>query len=173
LNGYDLSGRLVSHDDSEFDDKHRKIRWTSRSYFEHEDHSPHRWTYSYDDQDCVKEEKAYIDAGSGFAATDRLGSPHRKLHMYHDPTRSGATVSFDSSGAFAGSELSTYDSKGNELEDIEFDANGVLKRKTKYEYVFDSFGNWTVQKTYEWNTEKGKSYYRLQEIEYQLITYFH
>lgn len=170
--GYDLTGKLVSHTIYEFDQRNRKTSWTSRSYFEKEDQRPHRWTYIYDEYDRVREEKAYRDEGKGFIPTDALGGPHRKLHMYPDNTRSNTTAHFNSDGEFVGSSLSKYDGQGNELEDIRFERNGELKEKTKYTYIFDRFKNWTVQKTYEWDTENGKSFYRLEEISYQIITYY-
>jgi len=168
-NGYDLSGKLVSNDIYEYDGRKRKIQWTSKSFFEHEDHRPHRWTYSYDDQNRVKEEKAFLEGGTGFVATDELGGPHRKLNMYRDETRSGLTIMFPSGGAFSGSRLSSYDKKGNEMEDIEFDEAGNLKSKTQYAYVFDGLGNWTIQKTFEW--DKGDGRYQLTKITYQTFTF--
>lgn len=170
--GYDLSGKLVSQHVYEYDGQNRKIQWTSRSFFEREDRRPHRWTYRYDDQNRLVEEKAFLDAGSGFVATDDLGGPHRKLTMYRDQTRSGLTLSFDSRGNLVASRLSGYDAKGNELEDIEFDASGSLKSKTRYEYVFDRLGNWIIQRTLEWDGRGSKGHYRLSETTFQAITYF-
>jgi len=171
-NGYDLAGKLVSNHIYEYNDRGRKVRWTSKSFFQNEDKRTHRWTFTYDDRGRVREERAYLDAGKDFIPTDELGGPHRKLYMYSDLTRSNVTVKFDARGVFVGSSVSRYDSKGNELEDIVFDQKGELKEKTRYVYVFDSLGNWTVQKTYEWDIENGKGYYRLEEISYRTITFY-
>ncbi|MEO8649620.1 MAG: hypothetical protein ABI539_10690 [Acidobacteriota bacterium] len=171
-NGYDLTGKLVSNSLYEYDGKNRKIQLTSRSYFEHEDHRPHRWTYSYDEQGRVKEEKVFRDEGTGFIPTDALGGPHRKLYLYRDLTRSGTMKAFNAAGGLVGSSLSVYDGMGNELEDIRFDEKGDLKEKTRYEYVFDRLGNWTIQKTFEWDGEGKNGTYRLSEVSYQILTFY-
>ena len=171
-NGFDLTGKLVSHHVYEYDNHGRKTQWTSRSYFANEDKRVHRWTYTYDGLGRVRDEKAYIDGGNGFIPTDELGGPHRKLNMYADSTRSNHTVNFNARGVFVGSRVSRYDRKGNELEDIGFDEKGELKEKTRYEYVFDRLGNWTVKRTYEWDFENGKGLYRLEEISYRRISFY-
>ena len=68
--------------------------------------------------------------------------------------------------------MTSYDRRGNEIEDIRYDENGNVKEKTRYQYKFDKLGNWLEQKTFEWNTENGKSFYRLSEISYQIISFF-
>jgi len=55
------------------------------------------------------------------------------------------------------------------LEDIQYKSDGAIKAKTKYSYSFDRFGNWVVQKAYEWDLDTGS--YDLSEISYQTIEY--
>lgn len=63
---------------------------------------------------------------------------------------------YNTSGAFAGLESTVYDGRGNEREEIRYESAGTLKDKTRYSYSFDRYGNWVVQKTYEWDSQNGK-----------------
>lgn len=171
-NGYNLDGKLVNQHIYVYDEQNRKIQWTSVSYHPQENSKPHRWTYSYDEQGRLKEEKAFSDEGNGFMSTDSLGSPHRKLFVYKNQNKPEATLFFKANEEFARMSLMSYDRRGNEIEDIRYDANGNVTEKTLYKYKFDKLGNWTEQKTYEWDTEGGKSFYRLDDIDYQIISFF-
>jgi len=168
-NGFDSAGKLVNKSDYEYDAKRRRIRWTSMSYHPEEHSHPHQWTYDYYDNDLVKEERAFEDLGAGFKPTDSLGGPHRKFFIYDSQKEPAVVLLYTMTGAFAGLETTTYDRRGNELEEVRYQATGGVKGKTKYSYVFDNFGNWTVQKTYEWDSETNR--YQLSEISYQIIEY--
>jgi hypothetical protein len=169
-NGFDSNGKLVNTDEYAYDEKRRKIRWTSMSYHPEEHSKPHQWTYDYYDNDLVKEERAFEDNGAGFRPTDSLGGPHRKFFMYNSQNKPAFVLLYNASGGFAGLESTIYDTRGNELEGIRYEPTGTLKDKTKYSYSFDNFGNWVVQKTYEWDSEANR--YQLSEISYQIIEYW-
>lgn len=171
-NGYNLSGKLVNQSIYVYDEQNRKIQWTSMSYHPNERSKPHRYTYTYDKQGRLKEEKTFSDEGNGFMPTDSLGRPHKRILVYRDISKWETESYFNTSDAFVKMTTLSYDSKGNEIEDIEYDQNENVKEKIRYEYKFDKFGNWIEEKTYRWNTEDGKSFYQLEEIDYRTIKYF-
>jgi hypothetical protein len=168
-NGFDSQGKLVNKEDYVYDDKRRKVRWTSMSYHPEEHSKPHQWRYDYYENGFVKEERAFVNDGGGFQPTDSLGGPHRKFFMYNSLNKPAVVLLYNVSGGFEGLESTTYDNRGNELEEIRYQPSGALKDKTKYTYSFDNFGNWVVQKTYEWDSETNR--YQLSEISYQIIEY--
>jgi hypothetical protein len=168
-NGFDSAGKLVNKSEYAYDEKHRKTRWTSMSNYPPQNSKPHQWTYDYYDNNLVREERAFLDEGGGFRPTDSLGAPHRKFFMYNSQNKPAFCLLYNANGGFAGIESTTYDRRGNELEEVRYQPSGALKDKTKYSYTFDRFGNWVVQKTYEWDLETNK--YQLSEISYQIIEY--
>ncbi len=165
-NGFDSQGKLVNKNENTYDEKGRKIRWTSMSYHPEENSRPHQWTYDYYESGRVKEECAFSDEGGRFVPTDSLGGPHRKLFIYNLQDKPAYVLLFNANGAFAGLESTLYDRRGNELEEVQYDSGGSLKRKTKYSYRFDRFGNPIVQTTYEWDGS-----YHLKEVSYEIIRY--
>jgi hypothetical protein len=168
-NGFDSQGKLVNTNNYAYDEKQRKIRWTSMSYHPEEHSNPHQWTYDYYENGRVKEERAFADEGSGFRPTDSLGAPHRKFFIYNSQNKPALVLLYNVNGAFAGLESTVYDSRENELEEIQYDSTGALKEKTKYSYRFDKFGNSAVQNTYEWDAKTGT--YHLSEISYEFLEY--
>ncbi|MEP7039091.1 MAG: hypothetical protein ABI891_12185 [Acidobacteriota bacterium] len=171
-NGYDLSGKLLNQSIYVYDGQNQKIQWTSMSYHPEERSKPHRYIYSYDERGRLQEEKTFSDEGNGFVPTDSLGRPHKRVLIYKNLDKWKTASYFNTSGAFVKMTTLSYDSKGNEIEDIEYDQNENVKEKIRYEYEFDKLGNWIVEKTYRWNTEYGKSSYQLEEIDYRTIKYF-
>lgn len=172
VNGYNSSGELVNANEYVYDEKNRKIQWTSMSYHPEENSKPHRWTYAYDEQGRSKEVRAFSNEGGGFKPTDSLGTPHRKLYIYRENDKPEIILLFKVDGSFAGLESRKYDRRGNEVEEIEYNERGLIKKRTKYRYRFDRFGNWIQQNTYEWAEENGKAAYQLSEMSYQIVRYF-
>jgi hypothetical protein len=168
-NGFDSAGKLVNKSEYAYDEKHRKIRWTSLSDYPPQNAKPHQWTFDYYDNNLVMEERAFRDEGGGFRPTDSLGAPHRKFFMYNSQNKPAFVLLYNVNGGFSGLESTTYDRRGNELEEVRYQPNGAMKDKTKYSYLFDNFRNWVVQKTYEWDLATSR--YRLSEISYQIIEY--
>jgi len=168
-NGFDSQGKLVNKSEYAYDEKGRKIRWTSMSYHTEEHSKPHQWTYDYYEDGRVREEHAFSDEGTGFQPTDSLGNPHRKMFLYNSQNKPAFVLLFTVNGVFAGLESTIYDRPGNELEEVQYKRDGSLKDKTKYTYRFDGHGNPVVQKTYEWDLDAGA--YHLTEISYQVIEY--
>jgi len=172
VNGYNLAGKLVNQSTYVYDEQNRKIQWTSMSYHPEERSEPHRYTYSYDEQGHLKEEKAFWDKGDGFTPTDSLGRPHKRVLVYRNSDKWETELYFNTSDTFVKITTISYDDRGNEIEDIEYDQNKNVKEKIRYQYKFDKFGNWVEEKTYRWITEDGKSFHQLEEIEYRTIKYF-
>jgi hypothetical protein len=139
------------------------------SYHPEENSKPAQRTYNYYENGRLKEELAFINDGPGFRPTDSGIGSHRKVFLYNSINKVATTLFYDSNGAFAGFETTDYDTRGNEVKTTEYGPTGVFKSKTKYSYLYDRFGNWTVQKTYEGDTEIAK--YQLSEISYQIIEY--
>lgn len=65
----------------------------------------------------------------------------------------------------------SYDDKNNVIESIVFSPNGKQIEKTKYEYEYDTKGNWVKQNIYEWTFRNGNSPYKLTKIKQRTITY--
>lgn len=171
-NGYDTNGKLVNRNEYVYDEKGRVLQWTAISYHPAENSKPHRWTYTYDERGRKKEVLAFSDEGSGFTPTDSLGAPHRKLYVYGAGDKPEIVLSFKVDGSFAGLESTKYDRNWNEIEEVEYDATGSLKKRVRYTYKFDRFGNWIQQNTYKWVEENGQAAYQLSEISYQIIRFF-
>jgi hypothetical protein len=172
VNGFNSSGKLVNTDEYAYDEKNRKIQWTSMSYHPEEHSKPHRWTYSHDEQGRLKEELSFSKEGGGFKPTDSLGDPHRKLYIYKDHSKPEIVILFKVDGSFAGLESRKYDRSGNDLEEVEYDESGLVRKRVKYGYKFDRRGNWIQQNTYEWSEDNPKSAYQLGQVSYQIIRYF-
>jgi len=170
--GYDANGKLVNKNEYAYDEKNRRIRWTSASYHFEENSEPHQWTYKYDEFGRKTEELAFSDKGSGFAPTDSLGGPHKKIFFYNAQNKPEITLGFKVDGALAELESNRYDSRGNEMEDSKYDSSGQLKAKTKHTYRFDRFGNAIQENKYEWVSGNEKSSYQLTEIRYRIIRYY-
>jgi|EndMetStandDraft_9_1072997.scaffolds.fasta_scaffold576909_1 hypothetical protein len=94
-----------------------------------------------------------------------------QMYFYDEHGKLISTLRFKSNGAFAGMNITRYDHRGNEIEDIEYDANGNLKDKKAYKYKYDRVGNWLEQTTYGLAREGGESRLRIEEISYQIIKY--
>lgn len=171
-NGYNLADKLVNQSTYVYDEQNRKIQWTSMSYHPEERSEPHRYTYSYDEQGRLKEEKAFWDKGDGFKPTDSLGRAHKRVLVYRNSDKWETALYFNTSGLLIKMTTLSYDDRGNEIEDIEYDQNKNVKEKIRYEYKFDKTGNWVEQKTYRWNSESGESFYQLEDVEYRTLKYF-
>lgn len=46
------------------------------------------------------------------------------------------------------------------------------KRKAAYSYEYDSVGNWTKSKSFNWVTKNGKSFFEPVEVKYRKISYY-
>lgn len=171
-NGYDLSGKLVNQSIYIYDNQNRKIQWTSFSYHSGENSEPHTYTYIYDEKSRLKEEKAFFGKDIELSPTDSLGRPHKRILFYQNGDKWESESYFDASGKFVKMTKLKRDSKGNEIEDAEYDQNEGLKSLIRYEYQFDKFGNWTEEKDFSCSIENGKQNCQLNEIYYRTIKYF-
>ena len=79
--------------------------------------------------------------------------PVRKVEentVFNDEGHIVEALHYDDEGNAQYRTVTTYDTKENEKEFSEFELNGTLRRKYKYDYEFDSAGNWTKQLQYYW-----------------------
>jgi hypothetical protein len=168
--GFDASGKIGWKHEYLYDEQNRKIQETSLNFRSVEDPRPHRWTFAYDEKGRLKTEDAFIDGGVGLKPTDDLGGPFRRAYVYENSMYPTLRLSVKADGRLGGYSSHKYDSRGNEIEDIEYSADGSMESRTKYTYAFDKRGNWIRQYTFE--LTRGNSSYRLTERRYQIIEYF-
>jgi len=172
-NGYNNKDELVNKNVYRYDDRNRRIEWLSTSFHPKENSKPHKTTYFYHESGQVKEERFYSDEGAGFRPNDNiLGGAYRKMYLYDEHGKRISTLRFKSDGEFAGMEITRYDHRGNEIEEIEYDANRNLKDKKVYKYKYDRVGNYVEQTTYGLALGGGESQLRIEEISYQIIKYY-
>jgi hypothetical protein len=172
-NGYNNKDELVNKSAYKYDDRNRRIEWMSFSFHREENSKPHKWTYSHHESGQVKDERFYSDEGAGFLPNDNIpGGAHRKMYFYDEHGKRISTLRFKSNGAFVGMDITRYDHRGNEIEDIEYDAEGNLKYKKAYKYKYDDVGNWLEQITYGLAPDSRESRLRIEEISYQIIKYY-
>jgi hypothetical protein len=67
---------------------------------------------------------------------------------------------------------SSNDDKGNEIETIYCNAEGMINDVGRYEYEYDKQGNYVKEISYEWINENGKTYFQPEEKTYRKIEYF-
>ena len=77
---------------------------------------------------------------------------------------------YKADGAVSSRTVSISDGKGWESEVQEYNGEGVLIRKHTYKHEYDSYGNWTKEAEWHWESETGKS--TLASIRYRAITYY-
>lgn len=65
----------------------------------------------------------------------------------------------------------SYDDKNNIVESIVFSPNGNQIEKMKYQYEYDSNGNWIKQNIYEWTFRDGNAPYKLTRTKQRTIVY--
>jgi len=81
-------------------------------------------------------------------------------------------IGFSPKGEILGKGRITYDEKGNIVEMVFSPSDGSPMKREKYTYEFDGHGNWVKKNLYYWVTEEGKSFYKLMNITYRIITYY-
>jgi YD repeat-containing protein len=68
--------------------------------------------------------------------------------------------------------ITRYDRRGNEIEDVEYDAEGNLKGKKVYKYKYDRSGNYIEQTTFDLAPDGRESRLRIEEVSYYIIKYY-
>jgi hypothetical protein len=173
VKGYNDKDELVHKSEYKYDDRNRRIEWLSSSFHPKENSKPHKTTYSRYEGGQVKDERFYSDEGGGFQPNDNIpGGAHRKMYFYDERGKMISTLRFKSNGAFAGMDITRYDHRGNEIEEIEYDANGNLHDKKAYKDKYDRVGNCVEQTTYGLAMGGRESRLRIEEISYQIIKYY-
>jgi hypothetical protein len=120
--------------------------------------------------------------------TSKYDSQGRLIERTHI-SRSGEILTHTTYEYLPGNKRLEHDFAGDAKEEIArlmdvFDANGHIVETWYYDedkkvnairtntYEFDATGNWTVQKTFEKKTDKGKEVLKLLSISYRTITYY-
>jgi hypothetical protein len=172
-NGYNNKDELVNKSVYSYDDRNRRVEWMSFSFHREENAKPHKVSYSHYESGRVKDESFYSYEGNWFQPNDNIpGGAHRKMCLYNERGKRTSTLRFRSNGAFVGMNIMRYDHRGNEIEDVEYDAEGNLKDKKVYKYKYDNVGNWVKQTTYGLVMDGGGGQLRIEEISYQIIKYY-
>lgn len=169
--GYDAGGKLVNVSEYVYDEKNRRIQWTSMSHHAEENSKPHRWTYSYDEKGKGTEVRAFSDEGDGFKPTDTLGGPHRRLSVGKDGGEPLTILLFKADGTFAGMTMTLYDRKGEVVKEVEHDEDGSVKSRRRYAYRYDRYGNLTRQSIYRWIGDGKGGRFQISEVRYYIIKY--
>ncbi|HEX8277985.1 MAG TPA: hypothetical protein VF540_04790 [Segetibacter sp.] len=68
-------------------------------------------------------------------------------------------------------QIAVFDSYKNLIKLSVFRPDGY-KRKAAYSYEYDSKGNWTKRKVFDWVTKDGKSSFEPVEVNYRKISYY-
>src|SRR5215212_2796752 len=78
----------------------------------------------------------------------------------------------EAGGTLTGKEVYKYDDKGNIVEMTLHNADGSLLAKEVYAYEFDAVGNWVKMTTSVAMIEGGKVSFEPSEVTYRSISYF-
>jgi hypothetical protein len=172
-NSYDEpSDRLSYQTKYVYDGRNRRIQMSDTMFLSTGRYGNEKIvTYEYDEKGRIREEKAFENDANGLMSAE-INGYHRKLLMYTDGDRWTLSLSFLRNGQLAGTRRLSRDSRGNETEDLEYDATGKLVKAIRYKYRFDKRGNWIVQQTFRWNPDSVKNSFGLDEITYRAIQYF-
>ncbi|MFN2511939.1 MAG: hypothetical protein ABR568_10915 [Pyrinomonadaceae bacterium] len=122
----------------------------------------YKFTFKYDDKKRLTEQTWIGNDGKLWL---------RYVYKYTGNQREELVYSAD--GSLNQRYLSILDDKGNEVEQTIFEtANGSIRSKESYAYVFDSQHHWTKRTTSKRVTKEGRSSYEPQHVYYRTITYY-
>ena len=82
------------------------------------------------------------------------------------------SLHYDEEGKLHHKTVSSYDSNGNQKEFFGYELDGTLYQKTKYDYEFDSVGNWTKRLQFWWVIGWGEFRLIPWTITYRKIDYY-
>jgi hypothetical protein len=108
-----------------------------------------------------KGESAFYNADGSVA--------NRSVVMRNEEGNSEHTE-YKADGAVSSRTVSISDGKGWASEVQEYNGEGVLIRKQTYKHEYDSYGNWTKESEWHWESETGKS--TLASVRYRAIAYY-
>ncbi len=122
----------------------------------------YKFKYKYDDKGNLKEELLYSNNGKLWTRTVYTYQGNHKEELV-----------YDEKGALNQKETYTLDAKGNEIEEVDFNAqDNSIRDKYSYTYEYDSQGNWIKQAMFKWVTKDGKSSLEPYSVDYRTITYY-
>lgn len=121
-----------------------------------------RYEYKYDEKNRVIEKKTFSNNGTLYLS---------EISTYAKDARD--TTTRGSENSFINRLVQTLDASGNVVEELYYDwQNKPDAESTVYQYEFDTRGNWTIQKSFEKKTVKGKKSLKPQWVHYRKITYY-
>lgn len=89
-----------------------------------------------------------------------------------DKCRFSEIILYQPDGNVAGKNVFSFDDKNNPVLITYYSSENSILGKRKFEYEFDSHGNWVKQSHYSWEKENNKFDWKLMKIEYRKIRYF-
>lgn len=167
---YDPEGAMFDRAVSEYNSRNQLTQKTTYLYYNPERVEMRRTTYTYDAQGRMIERRLFEGTGEDFLPVDDRWGEHRRVLYYGDGKYWIGAHSYNAKGDLIKSSTLVRDSQGNELEDLEYDADQKLQARTRYEYSFDPHGNWIEQRTYHWDMASEK--FRFDDIDHRTIEYF-
>jgi YD repeat-containing protein len=172
-NGYDLQNKLLGKYTYAYDAQGNVIEWESLKLDESKPVYGNSLTrYRYDADGNRVENSTYQREGSGLKRYDFSIGYYKQIYLYDSKGRQVATNYYSLDEKLYRTSIDLFDNKDNVIESAEYNPDGTIHSRTRYDYEFDKHGNWTKQLTSEWVTEDGKSFFRPTEVDYRAITYF-
>jgi hypothetical protein len=98
------------------------------------------------------------------------GSVANRSVVRRNEEGNGEHSEYKADGAVSSRTVSISDGKGWVSEVQEYNGEGVLIRKQTYKHEYDSYGNWSKEAEWQWESETGKSI--LVSMRYRAITYY-
>ncbi len=152
---YDNFNELQRKRTFEYDEQGRRIKDT---YFNHFNDFYKKSTYEYDDKGN-KIEYRYRCKG------DNCDLKAKFLHLFDEEGNEIGAKVFDKKGKLLSRVSSKYDERGNCISEEIYNPDGTYKKGEKYEFVYDSKGNWIrctlyVNGTLDYKAERTLEYFK-------------
>lgn len=120
-----------------------------------------RHEYKYDAQNRIVEQKVFWNTGSLARTMKFEHKPNMRTSRY-----------YDEQGEITYWSVEILDINGNVVEERSLDPNGKLESATVYQYEFDTKGNWTVRRSSEKKTVRGKTRLTAGAVHSREISYY-
>jgi hypothetical protein len=170
--GLDAQGKRLGKYVYKYDERCRVIEMESSSEGRNQVYNNYRKLYTLDAEGRVIEDATFKVEGGTLKPEDFHLGYQRQVFLYDSQGRKIGTQQFTEEGKLFRTALVRYDDHGDEVEDVEYNSDGSVHKRTAYSYEFDSQGNWVKQVTSEWVKRDGKSFFEPNEVDYREITYF-
>lgn len=128
--------------------------------------------YKYDEKGNLSEVSEFERVNDEWKSVNSGFGEHNRLFFSNSQSRVSTQLTFDKDNKLLITEISLDDEKGNEIETIQYLADGSIKGGNRYKYQFDKQGNIVKEIDFEWTNENGKSFFHPSEVTYYKIEYF-